>query len=99
MGRAQAIALWRLLDKDGSGGIDRHEFNVALQGLVQARMWIRYCPACVYTNTCTYCQECNDYCPNCNEESFCAAHWTDHPAREGNRIVRSDDLGDDVQSK
>ena len=79
--RQQAAALWNVLDKDHSGVVEVSEFHEALRNLQKARAWLRYCPECVYSNTCSYCQECNVECDDCTDESFCAAHWEDHPAR------------------
>ena len=77
--RGQAAALWHMLDRDGSGQVDKAEFFKALRNLQQARTWLRYCPTCSYTNSCSYCQECNLNCTLCDENSFCADHWADHP--------------------
>ena len=88
--RTQASALWNILDQDGSGRVDKREFATALTNLQQARAWLRYCPECVYTNTCTYCQECNSDCADCTEDFFCSAHWADHPARKENAEVEAD---------
>ena len=81
MTRQQATQLWRILDKDGSGQISKDEFGEALTGMHRARAWLRYCPDCIYQNTCAYCLETNSNCPNCNENAYCAACWADHPAR------------------
>lgn len=86
--RSQAAALWQILDKDHSGVVSRLEFNEALQTLQQARAWLRYCPECVYRNTCPYCQECNASCSDCTESAFCASCWSDHPARH---VVSAED--------
>ncbi len=79
--RAQAGALWSILDADGSGLVEKTEFSSALRSLQEARAWLRYCPECGYSNTCDYCQECNANCDECSEHVFCAAHWADHPSR------------------
>ena len=79
--RQQADALWNILDNDGSGLVSHAEFGDALNSLQQARAWLRYCPTCVYMNTCAYCQECNSNCENCSDTAFCARCWNDHPAR------------------
>lgn len=79
--RSQAQALWHILDRDHSGQVSKFEFQDALSKLQAARAWLRYCPECVYRNTCAYCQECNANCPDCSENAFCAKCWADHPAR------------------
>ena len=61
--------------------VDKSEFEDALKMMLSARAWLRYCPACIYANTCDYCQECNANCDECNEDVFCGTHWADHPAR------------------
>lgn len=78
--RQQSMQLWLVLDKDGSGAVSKEEFMEALANLQQARSWLRYCPDCIYSNTCAYCLETNANCANCNENTFCAACWADHPA-------------------
>lgn len=79
--RSQASALWHILDRDGSGQVSLGEFSEALHNMQSARAWLRYCPECIYMNTCPYCQECNADCPNCTENAYCASCWADHPAR------------------
>ena len=79
--RQQATSLWQILDKDSSGNVSKAEFLAAIAELQAARAWLRYCPDCIYTNTCAYCQECNANCSDCNESSFCARCWADHPAK------------------
>ena len=79
--REHADSLWSILDRDGSGMVDRGEFQRALDNLQKARAWSRYCPECVYDNTCNFCQECNANCDQCTQHCFCATHWADHPAR------------------
>ena len=91
--RSQAASLWNVLDRDGSGSVDRTEFGVALENLQKARAWSRYCPDCIYANTCSYCQECNADCDFCTHNSFCAAHWSDHPALNKEEDVSADGVG------
>lgn len=91
--RQQAASLWNILDRDHSGMVDVKEFYEALSNLQQARAWLRYCPDCVYRNTCAYCQECNVDCDDCTDESFCASHWEDHPARS------NPDAGDEANGQ
>ena len=79
--RPQATALWGMLDHDGSGAVSKPEFTSALNRLQQARAWMRYCPDCIYDNTCAYCLETNANCTNCTENAFCSMCWADHPAR------------------
>ena len=81
LSRSQAQALWEMLDADNSGEVSRSEFNAGLAKLQAARAWLRYCPDCVYMNTCNYCQECNANCSDCTENAFCASCWADHPKR------------------
>ena len=73
--------MWEMLDADNSGEVSRSEFNAGLAKLQAARAWLRYCPDCVYMNTCNYCQECNANCSDCTENAFCASCWADHPKR------------------
>ena len=79
--RQQAASLWLLLDRDGNGLIEKHEFAEAIVQLQQYRAWLRFCPDCIYQNSCSYCLECNASCDFCSEQHFCATHWEDHPAR------------------
>ena len=79
--RQQAMSLWQLLDRDGSGQVSKAEFQSALANLQAARAWLRYCPDCIYNNVCAYCQECNANCTECSETAFCSNCWNDHPAR------------------
>ena len=61
--------------------VSKSEFAAALHKLQSARAWLRYCPECIYKNTCAYCQECNANCTDCTESVFCSSCWADHPAR------------------
>lgn len=81
LSRQQAESMWLALDKNGDGIISRAEFDDAVQNMLAARAWLRYCPECIYANTCVFCQECNASCHDCNETAFCSLHWADHPAR------------------
>lgn len=81
MTRKQAADLWLILDKDGSGEISKQEFADALSTFQRERAWLRYCPDCIYQNSCAYCLETNASCNACTENNFCAACWADHPAR------------------
>jgi len=94
--RSQAAALWHLLDHDGSGQINFHEFSEALAKLQEARAWMRHCPTCIYTNSCAYCLECNQNCEKCTENAFCPEHWRDHPARNvESEVVSENEKHDD----
>ena len=73
--------LWAFMDTDHDGVISTAEFSTALHKLQTARAWLRYCPDCIYTNRCAYCQECNAECSACSDTAFCAQHWQDHPGR------------------
>jgi len=75
----QARDLWRVLDKDGSGVVSKAEFKEAFMAMLQARQWMRYCPACDYSNTCAFCDEVNAQCKDCTDKRFCAKHWAEHP--------------------
>lgn len=79
--RQQAMSLWLILDKDNSGEVSKDEFNDVFKSFQNARAWLRYCPDCIYSNTCAYCMETNSNCQNCTENAYCAACWADHPAR------------------
>ena len=52
------------VDADGSGTIDKDEFRIALTNMQGARAWLRYCPTCLYENTCEYCETVQDSCNN-----------------------------------
>ena len=41
--RQQASSLWAVLDRDGSGSVEKEEFTRALANMQQARAWSRYC--------------------------------------------------------
>ena len=84
--------MWQILDSDKSGSVSKAEFDTALKQLQAARAWSRYCPECVYTNTCAYCQECNANCNDCTDDLFCASCWSDHPARQA---VAANGVGED----
>ena len=75
----QSQDLWEILDRDASGEVELDELSTALKGFQAARAWMRFCPDCIYTNACVYCQECNMTCELCTEAHFCARHWADHP--------------------
>jgi len=79
--RQHASLLWRILDRDGSGEVARDEFTATLEEFQRARQWSRYCPNCDYLNDCSYCRECNANCEKCNERTFCARCWEEHPGR------------------
>jgi hypothetical protein len=87
--RQEANLLWQILDRDGSGAVEQREFQQGLASLQQARSWLRYCPDCVYANTCAFCLECNANCELCTDASFCTQHWTDHPARNASAAVET----------
>lgn len=91
MTRSQAQALWQILDHDRSGEVSKSEFRDALAKLQQARAWIRFCPDCIYANSCAYCMECNANCSDCTENAFCASCWADHPARH--KVAEEDEDG------
>ena len=55
--RGQATNLWFILDRDGNGLIDKAEFEEAHSSMQAARAWSRYCPECIYSNTCAFCLE------------------------------------------
>uniref|UniRef100_A0A7S2E1Y3 EF-hand domain-containing protein n=1 Tax=Haptolina brevifila TaxID=156173 RepID=A0A7S2E1Y3_9EUKA len=82
MSKPQADQLWRVLDENGDGDVSQREFEAAFTGMLHARTWTRYCPTCIYTNTCTYCMECNATCDLCSSAGFCANHWVQHPSHE-----------------
>ena len=79
--RGQATNLWFILDRDGNGLIDKAEFEEAHSSMQAARAWSRYCPECIYSNTCAFCLETNANCVVCTDNAFCASCWADHPAR------------------
>ena len=90
--RQQAFALWNILDADNSGQVSKKEFASALANLQAARAWVRYCPDCIYENVCAYCQECNANCSDCNEMSFCAKCWKDHPSKHRKRNEEEEEM-------
>ena len=71
--RGQATNLWFILDRDGNGLIDKAEFEEAHSSMQAARAWSRYCPECIYSNTCAFCLETNANCVVCTDNAFCAA--------------------------
>ena len=60
--RQQAEALWHILDRDGSGQVEKAEFQEAMLKMQKVRAWMRYCPTCSYSKSCSYCLECNTEC-------------------------------------
>ena len=97
--RQQAATLWTILDADGSGQIEKVEFITALKSFQQARAWLRFCPDCIYDSTCAYCCECNSNCDLCSDQSFCAAHWEDHPARNREDVGGFDAAASSMNTK
>jgi hypothetical protein len=81
LNRRTAQRLWNLLDRDGSGIVSSSELSQGLFELKRLDVWTRYCPACAYANMCSFCQECNQTCAECTEQSFCSRHWAEHPGR------------------
>ena len=76
----RAAALWDLMDMDRNGIVTGAEFSAALEMLLAARAWLRFCPTCAYDHRCAFCRYV-ETCPNCNNERFCHEHWGKHPAR------------------
>lgn len=84
--RQQASNLWIVLDHDRSGHVTKTEFVLAMNQMQRERAWSRYCPDCIYANSCAYCFETNANCTNCNEHAYCSACWADHPARHRDEV-------------
>ena len=78
MSQSLAERLWDMMDVDKNGIVDEDEFLTALNNMMAARSWLRYCPTCLFDNQCDYCKLVAK-CPDCSRETWCPKHWQEHP--------------------